>query len=367
MKKIIFSMPNLPGGGAEKVLIDILKNINKNKYNITLLLNERTGIYLDEIPSHVKVISIQEKFNKMPMRVINKLGKFFPKTLYKLVVKDKFDIEVAFMEGLPTRLIGNSNNKDSKKIAWVHIDLLKYHFTKNEFKKGGELSAYNNFDEIVFVSNDAKSSFEDLFDTNKSNKKVIYNPIISHEVIEKSESEVINFDDKFTIVSVGRLEPQKGYDRLIRAHSKLVKRYPHKLVILGEGRERESLEAIISDLDVKDTVDLKGFVKNPYPYIKSADLFVSSSIAEGYSLVVAESIILGKAIISTETTGPKELLDNGKYGVLCENSEEGLVDSIKQILENKHEIEKYEELSKIRKEYFDYKSIIKQVEDLFDN
>lgn len=365
MKKIVFSMPNLPGGGAEKVLIDILRNLSEDKYDITLLLNEKKGIYLEQVPQNVKLISIQEKCKAIPIRVINKIGKFFPRTLYRLVVKEKYDVEIAFMEGLPTRLIGSSNNVYSKKIAWVHIDLLKYHFTKNEFKQGGELNSYNQFDEIIFVSNDAKESFETLFNRNKSNKRVIYNPIISHEIIKKSNELNVEFDE-FTIVSVGRLNLQKGYDRLIRVHAKLVELYPHRLMIIGEGNEREKLEKIINELGVSDTVELKGFIKNPYPYIKASNVFVSSSLAEGYSLVVAESIILGKAIVSTETTGPKELLDNGKYGILCENSEEGLLSSIKYVLENKQKISEYENLSKIRSESFDYRSIIDQIENLID-
>lgn len=365
MKKILFSMPNLPGGGAEKVLIDILKNIDETKYKITLLLNEKKGVYLDQIPDYINVQSIEEKVKFVPMKLINKMGKFFPKTLYRLIIKESYDVEVAFMEGLPTRLIGNSNNKKSKKIAWVHTDLLNQHYTKNEFKKNGELNAYNHFDEIIFVSGDAKKSFEKLFKSNVSKKRVIYNPIISNEVLEKSCIENINFEE-FTIVSVGRLEQPKGYDRLIKAHASLVKNYPHRLIILGDGSQRKKLESLIDELSVNDSVELTGFVKNPYPYIKKANVFISSSRAEGYSLVVAESIILGKAIISTKTTGPKELLDNGKYGILCENSEDGIYEAIKYICENKNEISTYENLSKQRSKSFDYKLIIKQIESLFD-
>ena len=361
MKKILFVMHNLTGGGAEKVLVDLLNNIDKSKFNITLLLFEKKGVYLENIPEQIKVISIKEKLKIVPIKIITKLIKYFPRILYSIVIKEKYDTEIAFMEGLVTNFVGNSTNKKSRKIAWVHIDLFKQHWTKNMFLPKKEKECYDKFNEIIFVSNDAKNAFSKLFPINKVNKRVIYNPIISSYIIEKSNEKFIKYED-LTIISVGRLNHQKGYDRLIKIHSELVEEYPHKLLILGEGEDKYKLEEMIDKLGVNKTVELKGFVKNPYPYIKAADLFVSSSRAEGYSLAVAESIVLGKTIISTNTTGPRELLDNGKYGILCEESYEGIKESIKSVLINRSLLQKYSDLAIKRASSLDYRFIINEIE-----
>ncbi len=365
MKKVLFAMPDLRGGGAEKVLIDILKKIDKKKFEITLLLFTRTGVYINEIPKEVKVICIKEKLKIIPGRFWIRYFNKNPQLFYKYLIKEKYDIEIAFMEGLATKFISYSNNNSSKKIAWVHIDLLRKHWTKEMFLENEEANSYNKFDDIIFVSNDAKKSFEDLFENNISNKKIIYNPIIDEEIIEKSNQIKINFDN-FTIISVGRLDKQKGYDRLLRVHSRLVNKYPHKLLILGEGEERENLEQLMKELKIVNSVELKGFVKNPHPYIKSANLYVCSSITEGYPLVVAESLILGKGILATDITGPKEILNNGQYGMICEDSEEGLYKSLQSLLEHKEIIKEYENKSKIGRISLDYKKRIQEIEKLFN-
>lgn len=361
MKKVLFVMHNLTGGGAEKVLVDILDNIDKSKFNITLLLLEKKGIYLENIPEQIKVISIKDKLKIVPIKIITKLIKYFPRVLYSIVVKERYDTEIAFMEGLVTNFVGNSTNKDSRKIAWIHADLFKQHWTKNMFLPKKEKECYDKFNEIVFVSNGAKNAFSKLFPMNQVNKRVIYNPIISSSIIEKSNEKFIRYED-LTIISVGRLNHQKGYDRLIKIHSELVEEYPHKLLILGEGEERNKLERIIDELGVNKTVELKGFVKNPYPYVKAADLFVSSSRSEAYALVVAESLVLGKAIISTNTTGPRELLENGKYGILCEDSCEDIKNSIKSVLINKSLLQKYSDLAVKRANFLEYRFIINEIE-----
>lgn len=363
MKKILFVMPNLRGGGAEKVLIDVLRNIDKSKFDITLLLFNKGEVYDDQIPKNINVKCINDIMKFIPSRIWGIIAKYYPRLFYKFIIKEEYDIEIAFMEGLATRFVANSNNKDSKKVAWVHIDLLKKHWTKNMFLKGKEEECYNEFNDLVFVSNDAKTAFNNLFKVNKPNKHVIYNPIISHEIEAKSREKNITFKE-FTILSVGRLDYQKGYDRLIKVHKDLVKVYPHKLIILGEGPERGNLEKLIETFNVENSVELKGFIKNPYPYIKAADLFICSSRQEGYSLVVAESMVLEKPIISTNITGPREVLNDGEYGSLCRNSEDGIKETLKEVLENRKLLDVYKEKSIKGKKSLDYKSIINDIEKL---
>lgn len=366
MKKIAFIMHNLQGGGAEKVLSDILNHINYKKYQVTLILFERKGVYLDTIPKDIEVVCIHDRLKIIPSKLLIKLMKYFPKSFYKFFIKDKYDVEIAFMEGAATQLVANSNNTKSKKIAWVHSDLLEFHWTKPLFKLGEESKCYDKLDNIIFVCNGAKESFEKVFSNNITNKQVINNPIISEEIIKNANEEIIDFNE-FTIISVGRLIPVKGYDDLIRVHADLVKKYPHKLLILGEGDERINLENLISQLGVENSVELKGFSKNPHKYINSSDIFVSSSKSEGFSLVIGEAIILEKPIVSTNTVGAREILNNGKYGLLCGTTKEELKDALEKILKDRNLMDEYREKSIIRKKDFDYRNTIKMIETLIDS
>lgn len=366
MKKILFSIPELRGGGAEKVLIDILKNLDKEKYEITLLLFYRKAVYLDEVPKNIKIISISDKlgykFSKLWTKIFCKVPDFF----YKMMIKEDYDVEIAFMEGLSTKFIAHSSNKKSEKIAWVHTDLKDNHWTKWFFKNlEEENNCYSKFNKLIFVSEDSKKAFENEFKNNEVLKETIYNPVIGYEIEEKAKEIEITYEG-FTIISSGRLSKPKGFDRLIKAHGELVKKYPHQLIIIGEGSERENLELLIKELDLSDSVKLKGFIKNPYPYIKAADLFICSSRAEGYSLVVAEAVIMEKAIISTAVTGPKEILKDGEFGMICGNSTEGIKNSMEKFLADKSLVKFYEDKSSKGKKNLDYRKLINEIEKLLD-
>lgn len=362
-KDILFAITNLNGGGAEKVLVDILNNIDFEKFNIDLLLLKKEGVYLEKLDSRINLIYDSKNINSIYSKYIQKrFIKYFPKIFYKKLIKKIYDVEVSFLEGLPTKVIANSNNKNSKKIAWVHIDLLKKHWTKYIYKKGEEIKCYEVMDDLVFVSEAVKTSFKKMF-KNNSKKHVIYNPIISDDIICKANEEKIKFGE-FTIISVGRLDDQKGYDKLIKTHAKLVNKYKHRLLIIGEGPKRLELEKLIYKLGVSSTVELKGFVTNPYKYVNAADLFVSSSITEGHPLAVLEAIVLGKAIVGTKITGTNEILDNGKYGIICESSQRGLDEAIEYIFKNNSIIKKLEEKSCERARQFNYKDNIKSIESL---
>lgn len=361
-KKILFVIPHLGGGGAEKILIDILSKLDSEIFEITLLVLQNEGVYTNKIPSNIKTFYISDYIQLgYIFYYVKEDPEFFYNYVMENIVKEKFDVEVAFLEGYATKFIAYSTNKNSKKIAWVHIDMFTLHWTKPLFEEQEECCCYNKFDDVVFVSNDAREGFLKLFNNNSRNH-VIYNPIISNNIINQSMEENIIFD-KFTIISIGRLDYPKGFDRLIKAHAKLVKKYEHQLVILGEGRLKDELKNLINQLGVSDSVILKGFVANPYPYLKAADLFISSSLNEGYPLVVCEAIILEKPIICTNVSGSSEILD-GKYGLLCDNSEEGILNSLEYVISNKEELISLKEKSKIGKKSLNYKKIIKEIESL---
>jgi len=366
MKKILFYIPSLGGGGAEKVLITLLNKLNKEKYSITVLTNTNEGIYFDNMPDNIKIIYLFNKEKKLTIKLYNKIFKYLPaKILYKAFIKDSYDFEVTFLEGEGVKLLSASTS-NSKKIAWIHTDLYNFHWTENIFKNlEDEKRFLDKFQKIVCVSNDAKVGFEKLYGSSDK-VEVIYNPIDIEEIEKRSLEIPMNFN-KFTICSVGRLIDVKGYDTLISVHKKLLADgFDHDLIILGEGIKRYELEKEIVKLKVSNSVKLLGFISNPYPYIKACNLYVSSSKVEGFPLVISEALILKKAILSTYCSGASEILDDGKYGILVENSEQGLYKGIKNIFEDKNILVKYSQLADSRRQFFTINKIISHIESIFD-
>ncbi|MFP7297235.1 glycosyltransferase [Neobacillus niacini] len=367
MKKLLIAIDNLGGGGAEKVLINLLKNLDKNKYSVTLLLLFNEGVYLKEVPPHVKINYLFNPKSTLLRKIIYKLFKYLPaEKIYKKYVKETFDIEIAFLEGCTTKLISGSANPASKKIAWVHTDFSNHHWTVHYYKSDEEeKQQYQKFNDIVFVSNDSRKGFETTLQLH-GNHHVIYNPIDAEDIIDKAKEERI-VNKKVTICSVGRLIKAKGFDRLINVHARLIKEgIDHDLVLIGEGEEKESLHEQCRQLDVSNSVHFLGFQSNPYKFVAGADLYVSSSRAEGLPLVVAEALILGTPVLSTRCSGPVELLDNGRYGMIVENSEEGLYEGVKQFLLDSDERKRYGELALSRRGFFNIKRILEQIEELID-
>ncbi|MGL4338606.1 MAG: glycosyltransferase [Turicibacter sp.] len=277
---------------------------------------------------------------------------------------------MAFLEDLSTRVIAYSPNKNSKKIAWVHLDLMADNSVANMFRSEDEQNnCYYKFDEIICVSESAKKGFIDKFGI-EENVKVIYNPLDEKVIIKKSLEKIFDQDlnEKFRIVTIGRLLPQKGYDQLLIIHKQLISEgYDYELLILGDGPLKDQYNSFIVENNLTDSVHFMGFKENPYKYLKSGDLFVCSSRNEGFSLVVAEALILGVPIISTNCTGPNELLYFGKYGMLVENNTQSLYEGMKELLSNTITYTHYKKQAQERGTFFNLKKSMEQIESLFTN
>lgn len=375
MKKILFLIYNLDGGGAEKVLMKVLEKINKTKYEIDLFLIKKEGIYLEYLKErlfkNIRLITPYDNISKnkiigkIQYKIIHhqiKKSLENPKNLRKYI-QEKYDVGIAFLEGMSTIYLSELDCR--KKIAWAHVDLEK-HRTMS-FEK--EREVYKKYNKIVCVSETVKSVIEKLYPETKNKLITIYNPIDKEEIVNKSFEKIEDIlINKPLFISVGRLEEQKGFDILLKAVKKLKDEgLRFKLLILGEGSERKNLENYIEENNLKDIVNLCGFKKNPYPYIKLSDIFILSSRYEGYSLVVAEAMCLEKAIISTCCAGPNELLENGQYGLMVKiNDIEDLASSMRKILLDKKIKEKYSLLSKERAKIFNINKIIKNIEEILD-
>ena len=371
-KKILFLIESFAGGGVEKVFIDLINNMDISKYDITVMSIWDYGVRKKDLRKDVKYKSIFPNIRGISRVFHNFVEKSDGSLLYKLGIREKYDVEIAFIEGRATKIIGASNNPNSRKIAWVHIDLSQGHWTSRVFRESleREKDCYKKFNDIVFVSNSAKEGFKNLFGDDFDNLQVKYNPIIAEDIVKKAEEEVNDIEkpkDKMLLVTSGRLVSQKGYESLLEACNKLNKdSIKHELWILGEGWDRPKLEELMNKYSLSN-VKLLGFKENPYKYIKQGDLFVCSSKNEGFSLVIAEAMILGLPVISTNCSGPNELLNFGEYGYMVENNEEALYKGLKEIISNDEKLKYYKKKSSERVDFFNYKNRISDIERLFND
>ena len=364
MIKILFFIETLSGGGAEKVLQNLVNNMDNEKFDITVqtVCKENPEKYLNKNIKYKYIYPDYSKLNNYRYRLSVLL-----KTIYPLHIKDNYDIEVAYLECGATKVISTSRNKKAKKIAWVHCDLSKKISNINEFKKKS-VNWYKKFNKVACVSRDVERSFKSIYG-NEFDTEVIYNVIDDCSIREKANESVgdFSFGKKIpTIVSVGRLSTQKRFDRLIEAHKHLLDEgISNKLLIIGEGDERKNLEQAIKALGVQETVTLIGFKSNPYPYIKKANLLACSSDFEGFSSFVAEGLILGKAIATTNCGGMEELLGSSQYGIITECNPKALAEGIKKLLSDTSLKEEYERKALERGKHFSIEASVKQAEDFF--
>lgn len=367
-KKIVFIIESLSGGGAEKVLTVLLKYINKEKFDITVCSVVDTGVYVNEIKKIVNYKSIiSGNQNTLWYKLKYKLVySWLPLSLvYKLFVPKNNDIEIAYVEGFATKLLSFSSNNSTKKIAWVHTDLINNHWIELLYKnKKEEKECYDRIDYVVGVSNVVSRSVITLYE--HKNVSTLYNVVDSDNIVEQA-FEKINMplsSSKVRLISVGRFVPQKGFERLIRIIKSLKdKGYLVELFLLGDGPLRNKYETLISEFSLKNEIFLIGFQKNPYPYFKSSDIFVCSSIVEGLSTVVSEAIILGLPIVTTNCSGMEELLKERTCGIITENSEVDLLNGIESLLKDTELLKKYKDAVLERRGDFSICNSVTKIEE----
>ena len=380
MKKIMFMMNSLDGGGAEKVLQTLLRHLDRSKYDITLYSMHRENIAAMDYPSfvHYKVVFDQKNRKNRFLRRLDEFagkikGKLFQiapsKLFYALYFHEKFDVEIAFIEGESTKIVSGSTNRKSKKYAWVHIDLQQNPWT--DFLYHGvedERRHYNVFDRILCVSQSVQTAFLDKYRVPADKVMVQYNPVDREEIRAKAEISASGLEkSKFRMVAVGRLVHQKGFDRLIEIAAKLRSDgFDFEILILGEGEDRALLETMIQKFGLEHTVYLMGFQSNPYAIMATADLLVCSSRAEGFSTVVTEGVILGLPVVSTDCAGIRELFGEAECGIVTKNDTEDLYRALKSLLCCRERLEAFRLAALKRGDSFSLTNTMKGIENILN-
>lgn len=345
-KKILIRIGSLRHGGAEKVLINFLKNLPEDKYEIDLLINLYTGMYIKEVPSWVNLhyllkgeMITTNKPHEIPVKIFRvlyqKMFLWFPWLLYRFVLKNKkYDVEIGAIHGMYREIL-SSPQVNSKKIIWIQNDIFNLkEYTPEVIKQ------FFKFDKILVISNKLKEEMQKVAEDTKQQQAVIqiFNPIDKNDTLRKANVEIDDYPFSNTIptfITIGTVYPQKGYDRLLDVHKKLIDEgLKHQIIIIGDGFDFENIYTKLNDLNLMKTVKMLGFRDNPYPYLKKADFYIMSSRHEGFPTIIAEALILNKPIVSTDVSGIKDLLQDGKLGMITPNSEAGIYEGMKKMLTN---------------------------------
>ena len=330
--KLRFILNTLEGGGAEKVLVELLRQLDPTRYDIHLL-SVTGGVHSAGIPSYVKrkqiVSTRSERLGRFLGKIVRKMP---PKLFRRLFLRGTYDYDIAYLEGLPTRFLA-ALPKSTKKIAFIHCDLSTKNLIAPFYKDVDEILAeYRSFYRVCFVSRQCMEGFKRALG-DLDNACVVHN-VLNYEIIRRrarEENDHAYDTDGLKLITVGRLSEPKAYDRLLRVVSELEKDFRFQLWIVGEGDERKKLEDLIRERDIR-SVSLLGYQTNPYSFMIKADLYVCSSVYEGYSTVVTEALTLAVPVITTDCAGMNEILDGGEYGMIVPNTEEALKEGLARFL-----------------------------------
>ena len=365
-KNILFMMINMNIGGTEKALLNMIDEIDNTKYNVTILMLEKYGGFLDYIPSWVNIKYIDEYkdlkplYNNPPMKSAIKLIKQGKLTkgltigvshlIYKITndrsiyfryllkecknIEEDYDVAIAYAG--PMDLISYyiiNKVKAEEKIQWVHFDVTKIGINKFFAEK-----LYSKFDKIYVVSAEAKNKLDNLIPSLASKTEVFHNIVPKNKIIKMAE-EGQGFEDEFDgirILTVGRLSHEKGQDMVIPIVSKLkLEGYPIRWYLIGDGNLRNECEKLIKKYNVENECVLLGTKLNPYTYMKECDIYVQPSRYEGYCVTTMEVKVFEKYMVVTDVNGIKEQINNNKKGLIVDISEDDIYENVKKIINNK--------------------------------
>lgn len=330
--KYLFITGPLNAGGAERVLLDVFRNFDYTQHKVHLCQIVAGGHLIHEVPEQVKLLPLWPAYTmgyKLANHLSNKLGiDDCIRRRMRQVLTEEYDVAISFLEGTPLKFHAIGMPKAKRHYSWVHCDLYNFPYEKGQFhSENEELNAYNAMDEVICVAKDTEKAFNKRFPTIKTTVRTIYNPVDITKVQRMANACAIE-NKYFTVLCLGRLSAQKKIDRVVRVAALLkAKGHPIHFQIMGQGELKSEIEQLIANYNVADRVEMLPFQSNPFPYVKAADVLLSTSVAEGFSLVICEAMALSTPVIATRTAGPIEILQD-KYGLLCEHDDESIATAV---------------------------------------
>ncbi len=361
-QQLLFVLPSLEAGGGEKSLVTLLNCIDYDQYDVDLILFAPKGIFLKQLPKNVKLLYLNDDYKTFTSGLSSaivsflkqgKMGMAFSRLFYTFksnVIKNKgkaeqyswnhlkksiaslpkeYDAAIGFLEKSSIYFVVDCV-KAKRKIGFIHND-----YVKLDLDASFDLPYFEKLNTIATVSEQCVTVLKEVFPTQKDKVQLLYN-IVSAKLIHQMAEEQVTIDtSKPSLLSIGRLHPQKGFDIAVEAAA-LLKKQGLNFVwyIIGEGAERTALEQAITKNGLEKYVVLLGIKENPYPYIKQTTIFVQPSRYEGKSIALDEAKLLHKPIVVTNFTTAKDQINHLKNGIICEMDANSLADALTSLLQN---------------------------------
>lgn len=314
--RIALYIPSMTGGGAQRVMVTLANGLANKGINVDLVLNQADGPYMSDISSRINIVNLNTS------RVLTSI---IPLSRYLKKAKPEAILSAMYYVNIATVIAHFISGTDTKLVLSEHSNIVELNKNLGQLKGFIFTSlmrwAYKKPYAIVAVSNGVANALASKINIDCNKITTIYNPIFSEELIKQSQEPVshpwVKDDSPPLILGIGRLSTPKDFETLIRAFQKVRAKKNCHLVILGEGELRDNLEDLVKSLGLDNYVQLVGFVKNPYAWMSKANLFVLSSIREGFGNVLVEAMACGTPVVSTDCpSGPSEILEKGVWGEL---------------------------------------------------
>lgn len=341
-KHLTIYLPALYGGGAERVMLNLAQGIAGRGHMVDLVLAQAEGPYLAEVPESVRLVDLGKGSIVNRNRTLTRLPSLIrylrverPDAMLSALSRANLvAICASRIAGKPRRVVVSQHNTVSMAAPNMpdHLGRIAPRLAKY---------IYRWADYVVGVSQGVVDDLVQSVGVPQHLVKVIFNPGVTPELRKKAQERLnhpwFQPGEPPVIIAVGRLSPQKDFPTLLKAFAYLRQTRQVRLLILGEGAERKSLEALAAQLGIEQDVCLPGFVENPYPYMVNASVFVLSSLWEGLPMVLVEALYCGPPIVATDCpSGPREILKNGEFGRLVSVGEpEALAEAIGAALDGK--------------------------------
>lgn len=361
--KLLFIMPSLSAGGGEKSLINLLSVIDYEHYEVDLFLFQHEGLFMEYIPKEVRLLPLPTSYQEFSQSIFHAMISYLlrgkPKSAYDRVkyslinrrnrhpsineqlswryvssyfpyISQNYDAAIGFLEKTSNYFCVDKVHA-KRKIGWIHND-----YDKLGMDPMYDIKYFKRLDHIVTVSEECENVLVQRFPCQKEKISLMYN-IVSPTMIQHMAEDLLEEDEQESevtqLLTIGRLHEQKGYEIAIQACYLLVQEgYNVRWKVIGEGEERSKLNALIESYGLQNHFQLIGLRKNPYPYIRQADIYVQTSKYEGKSIAIDEAKILNKPIVVTNFSTAKDQIENGVDGFIVEMNAIAIADGIKKLI-----------------------------------
>ncbi|MBR0082238.1 MAG: glycosyltransferase [Clostridia bacterium] len=366
MKKVLFLIHDLGVGGAEKVLVNLVNHLDRSRFDVTVISLFGGGVNEQFLLPHVHYRAVWRRALPGNSKLMQLLS---PAQLHRLCVRERYDVEVAYLEGPAARVISGCPDPTTRLLAWIHSEQESRKKASASFRSYQEsVHCYECFHQIVFVSDPIRQIFCNTYPT-ITNTCVRYNTIETDRILQLKDEPVADvvFDpNEKKLVAVGKISKSKGFDRLARIVKRLRdENIPAHLYALGVGADRAEIEDYLRENNLQDYYTFLGYQTNPYAYVARCDLFVCASWAEGFSTAATEALIVGTPVCTVEVSGMKEMLgEHDEYGVVTKNDDEALYAALKSLLTDPAKLAHYRTQAALRGKTFSTENTVKAVEEL---